>query len=560
MWDLSCPDWEARIRAGAPLIPDLPLIEDQARDGLAFFDATKLPDQTDTPRLGDAAGEWFRAIVRVAFGSWDPVQKIRFIRDIFLLAPKGSSKTSYFAALIIALLLMNRRRNAEGLFVGPTQSISDRAYEQTAGMIELDPALKKRFRTVDHQKTIVDRITHTEAKVKTFDLKILTGGILIFALIDELHLLGKIVHTPKVLRQIRGGLDKTPEGLLLIASTQSDAEPAGAFKTELQHARKIRNGAFRGMSIRPMLPILYEFPDAIMRNPEQWQDPANWPMVMPNLGRSIHLRDLVPDWETERGKGDDAIRIWASQHLNIQIGIGMTTERWRGADWWEARDDETLTLETLLERCEVVIPAVDGGGLDDLLALGVLGRERGTRRWLYWCRCWAHVSVLELRQSEASRLQDFVADGDLVLVDDMTEAFEELADLVDQVRDRGLLHQVGFDPMGVGLIIDALADRGIQNVEGEDPILVSVSQGWKLSGAIKTAEVKLSSGALWHAKQPIAAWAVGNAKAEAKGNATTITKQLAGAGKIDPVVALFTGVALMSLNPNITAAPAVHVL
>jgi phage terminase large subunit-like protein len=294
MWDLSCPDWEDRIREGRSLIADLPLIQSEAEMGLRFFDELQLPDVPELPKLGDAAGSWFRDIVRVAFGSWDPVRRERYIRDILTLAPKGQSKTSYSAGLIIAVMLMNNRHMAEALFVGPTQAISDRAYDQAVGMIELSPDLKRRFRTRDHVKTIVDLVNKSEMKVKTFDLTILTGSILIFVLLDELHLLGRNPHTTKVLRQIRGGLDKTPEGLLLMTTTQSDDVPAGAFRDELIMARKIRDGRFRGKTIRAMLPVLHEFPEDIAKDPAKWQDPANWPMVLPNLGRSAHLNIPVP--------------------------------------------------------------------------------------------------------------------------------------------------------------------------------------------------------------------------------------------------------------------------
>jgi phage terminase large subunit-like protein len=75
-------------------------------------------------------------------------------------------------------------------------------------MIDLSADLRRRFRPRDHIKTIEDLVTKSEMKVKTFDLKILTGSILIFALVDELHVLGRSAHTTKVLRQIRGGLEK----------------------------------------------------------------------------------------------------------------------------------------------------------------------------------------------------------------------------------------------------------------------------------------------------------------------------------------------------------------
>jgi phage terminase large subunit-like protein len=542
MWDLSCPDWEARIVAGRSLMPTLPLFRAEADLAVAFFDAIRLPDVPGTPLLRDAAGEWFREIVANLFGSRDPETNTRHIREVFNLVGKGNSKTTNGAALMMTALLMNTRPRAEYLLIGPTQAIADLAYRQAAGMVELDRELKKRFRIREHLKEIVDRVSGATLKVKTFDLNILTGPRPVGVLLDELHLLGKHHATGKVLRQIRGGLEKSTEGFLVMITTQSDEPPAGAFREELNMARAVRDGRYEGR----MLPVLYELPDAIARDRTLWEQPTNWPMVMPNLGRSLRLDSLIHDWEQERVKGDAAIQIWASQHLNIEIGIGLKTDRWAGADYWQQSADPALSLDQLLERSEVVCCGVDGGGLDDLLALAVLGREHDTRRWLLWSHAWAHPSVFERRKGEAALLQDFVRQGDLTVVKGLPDDIGDLADIVQQVDRSGLLHAVGLDPFGVGGIVDALADRGIK---GDDRV-IGISQGWKISGAIKTAERKLSDGTLLHAGQPIVAWAVGNARVEPKGNAVTITKQVAGAGKIDPLMALFDAVALMATNPE----------
>lgn len=548
MWDLSCIDWEDRIMSGRSLIPDLPLIKSEARMGLQFFDELQLPDVPGKPKMRDACGEWFRDIVRASFGSWEPETKTRHIREIFALAPKGSSKTSYSAGMAITLMLMNNRPRAEGLFIGPTQAVSDRAYEQAVGMIDESTDLKKRFRPRDHIKTIEDLSNKSEMKVKTFDLNILTGSILIFAMLDELHLLGKNQHTAKVLRQIRGGLNKTAEGLLLITTTQSDEIPAGAFSRELLTARMMRDGKFKGQNVRSMLPILYEFPPLIARNQALWEDPANWPMVMPNLGKSVHLSDLVPDWQTEKAKTEQDRKIWASQHLNIEIGVGMKSDGWPGADFWERREDETLTLETLIERSEVIVVGIDGGGLDDLFGFTALGREKDTKRWLSWSHAWCHEGVLDRRQTIAAQLQDFSDDEELTIVDDELKDLADIVAKISMIDEAGVLACVAIDSEGpYGEFVDALA---LIDVTEENDKVVGIGQGYKLMNAIKTAERKLANGTLIHAPSGLMDWCVGNVRIEPTATAIRATKQNAGDAKIDPVMALFDAVTVMIGNPE----------
>lgn len=547
MWDLSCPDWEDRIRTGRSLLPELPLVSSEADMALAMFDELELPDVPGTPAMRDACGTWFRDLVRVAFGSWDPVARQRYIRDIFAMLPKGQSKTTYSAGLLLIGMLMNQRPRAEALFVAPTQAISDNAYDKAAGMIDRSPVLKSRFLPRDHLKTIVDRANGTELRVKTFDVTILTGTILIMAMVDELHLLGRNVHTTKVMRQIRGGLEKTPEGLLIITTTQSDEAPVGAFKDELKFARRMRDGKYRGRDVRQMLPMLYEYPSDIAGDREKWSDPDNWPMVMPNLGRSVQLPSLLSDWNSEQEKGEHAVKVWASQHLNIEIGVGISDDGWRGADYWESRADVTLTLDELIRRSEVATVGADGGGLDDLFGLCVIGREKETRRWLVWCHAFAHPGVKDVRKDIAATLEDFEKEGTLTFCE-VNEYIDQIAAVVELLLTAGLLPEkdaVGFDPNNIAAFVDALAARGI-----EGAMLRRLLQGAALSPALWGLEHKLSDDSISHSGSALMNWCVGNVRVEVKGNGNMATKQAAGRAKIDPFVAMLCAAILMSWNPT----------
>jgi len=538
-------------------MPDLPLFVDEADMGLAFFDELRLPDVPGNPRLGDASGQWFRDLVRAVFGSWDSVNKVRMIRDFFALVPKGSSKTTYSAALMLVAMLMNFRPRATALFLGETQAVADRAFEQAVGMIEESPDLRRRFHPRDHYKTIEDLVTKSEIMIASFDLRILTGSMaLIFVLLDELHLLGKRANTSRVLRQIRGGLDKTEEGVMIITTTQSDEPPTGAFKSELKFVRNVRDGLYRGKIIRPTLPLLYELPRDIAtltreerkRGVEpRWMNPACWPWVMPNINRPITVSSMLADFASEREKGDEAIRIWASQHLNIEIGTGTNDDGWSGADLWDAQADERLTLESLLARSEVVTIGVDGGGPDDLLGLAVMGREKGTRHWLSWCYAWADPIVLERRKDIAAHLDDFVKEESCSIVDIAT-ALTELTAMVAIVVASGLLpdkNAIGIDPNRAAALFEALFAAHVT-----DEMIRRLLQGPALAPAVYGLDLKLADATYFHAEQALMTWAVGNAKVEQRGNADMITKQAAGRAKIDPLIALMQATILMSWNPQ----------
>jgi phage terminase large subunit-like protein len=117
--------------------------------------------------------------------------------------------------------------------------------------------------------------------------------------------------------------------------------------------------------------------------------------------------------------------------------LALRSDRWIGADYWEQPADKTLTLDDLLMRCEMVVMGIAGGGLDDLLWLAVLGREKETRRWLLWSRAWANPSVLQPREGEVSMLRDFKEADELVICKEFGEDIAEIAELIQRIDTEG---------------------------------------------------------------------------------------------------------------------------
>ncbi|MEJ5141343.1 terminase large subunit [Gluconobacter albidus] len=560
MLNLSRPDWEQRIRAGHSLLPDVrPVDPDLAAKAVMIFDKLKIPDVIGQPTFGEAAGDWFRDIVSVLLGSLDPVTNERRIRELFLLVPKKNSKTTNGAGLMMTAVMLNKRPNAEFLIVAPTKDIADLAFKQASGMVRADRGLQRRFHIQDHIKCLTFRPTGATLRVKAFSPDVMTGVKPAGVLVDEEHIIALKSDAESVMGQIRGGMISQPEAFLAIITTQSDKPPRGVFREDLLQARAIRDGkshreADDGALIpvgNGILPVLYEFPGKIQQPAKlpgeqaPWEDVRLWSMVLPNAGRSITVKRLEEEYENARAKGIQELARWASQHLNVEIGLALRSDRWVGADFWLAAGDPDLTLDVLIDRSDVIVAGIDGGGLDDLLSLAVLGRDRITQEWMHWGKNWVFGGILELRKREASQLKDFETQSDLIIVTTPGDDIEQLADVLEAVDVSGKLALVGLDPMGVGAVVDALAVREIAA-----PRVVGVSQGWTLSGAIKTAERKLADGTLIHGARPIMGWAISNAKVEPRGNAIIITKQAAGYLKIDPLMALLNAVTLMSKNPS----------
>lgn len=546
--DLSCPDWVDRLRSGRPPFRDFPAASAEGDRAVAVFNKLRLADVPGTPTLAEAGGDWFREIVRALFGSLDPVTRQRAVRELFLLVPKKNSKTTNGALLMLTALLLNQRPHATLIMTAPVQDVAQLAFDAAAGAVALDDVLSKKLHVREHLKTIVHRETKAELQIMTFDPAVLTGQKPVAALIDELHVVSKMSKASSALRQLRGGMLPYPEAFMAFITTQSEEPPAGVFLDELKKARDIRDGQREGA----MLPVLYEFPREMQQDKTAWTDPAAWPMVTPNAGRSIQISRLVEEHAVAKDTSEAELRAWASQHLNVEIGLALHSDRWTGADFWERQADEQVSLDAMFQRCSVLVVAVDGGGNDDLYGATVLGREKETGDLLSWSHAWALPIVLERRKDIAPRLLDFQKDGDLTIVPKIEEACAAVVALVKRADDAGLLgslhdgkkRAIGVDAACIKQTLDALNAAGYP-----DEQIVGVSQGWRLTTAIKSTELYLSSEALRHAPQPLMNWCVGNAKVEPKGNAVLITKQASGSAKIDPLMSLFSAVEVMSLSP-----------
>ncbi|MFZ5719212.1 MAG: terminase large subunit [Pseudomonadota bacterium] len=548
-WSTACPDWRERIVAGQTMLP-APLFPAEAEAALAVFKSLRIVDAAGSPTFGEACEPWVFEFVAAIFGAYDTDTGRRLIREFFLLISKKNSKSTIAAGIMVTALIRNWRMSAELLLLAPTIEAANNCFAPARDMINADENLRVLCHPQEHLRQITHLKTKAVLKVVAADSDVVSGKKAAFVLIDELWLFGKRPKADGMIREATGGLVSRPEGFVVYLSTHSDESPAGVFKAKLQYFRGVRDGEIHDPK---SLGLLYEFPEAMIEA-EAYLDPANFRITNPNLGRSVDREWLADELAKAQQPGGE-LQVFLAKHLNVEIGLRLHRDRWKGADFWTQACDPKIDLDGIKRRCEVVVAGIDGGGLDDLFGLTIMGREKGSKRWLSWSRAWVQAKLLEERQEIAPRLREFEAQGDLVIFDlqpteegELARDFAEVVEILKDLNDTGLLpekYAIGLDAAGVATLVDALVDGGLDPEQ-----LTAIPQGFKLQGAIKAGERKLKERTWRPAAQDLMAWCVGNAKVEQRGSAVLITKQVSGAAKIDPVIAAFNAIDLMARNPE----------
>ncbi len=593
-WSTACPDWQERLLVGRPLIPFAPLFPKEAARGLDLFKTLTIVDATGRPTFASAR-PWILDFVGAIFGAYDAEAGEQLISEFFLLIAKKNGKSTLAAGIMVTALMLNWREFGEYYILAPTKEVADNSYFPARDMVLADPTIRSVLKP-SAGRVIENRNDGSFLKVIAADSETVTGKKTIGLLVDELHIFGQRANAENIILEVSGGNASRAEGFAIFLSTHSEKAPAGVFAQKLDEHRKIRDGKL----IEPSkLPILYEHPPKLLDN-QRFRRREFWHVTIPNLDVSVRPAYLEAQMRAAERKGKSSLAIFFAKFFNVQANGSQLSDSWAGTEVWSRGLDRTLTLDSLLERCEVVTVGIDGGGLEDLLGVAVCGREHETGRWLIWVHGLVSMDGVERRkknatdylrfaQAEELTIFEFIRDADGVWqLDDGASTWSDgeddtqpppgdeeessaiaalralaipatddpnalppdiayIVDLVARIRDLGLLAQVGVDVAGIGPIVDALNSIGVTQ---DADMLDAVRQGIGLMGAIKTAERMLASRRLLYPQSALLDWCVGNLRIIPTATAMRVARDESGFGKIDPAMAVFNAIALMCMNPE----------
>lgn len=557
-WTTACPDWAARIVDGRSLVSCGALFPEEAEQALGVFKSLRIVDAPGRPTFGESGDQWIFDFVEAVFGAYDADTGKREINEFFLCVSKKNGKSLVAAGIMLTALIRNWRQSNELIIVAPTIKAASNAFKPAADMVRADPLLnaaeKGFLHVVDHQREIRHLKTGATLKILAADTGTVAGNKAAFVLVDELWEFGARTGADAMMREAAGGLVGRPEGFLISISTQSDKPPAGIWKDKLDYARKVRDGEVRDPKF---LPVIYEFPEPMVAD-EAYLLPENFYVTNPFIGRTTWGRDWIrTELEKEQAKGPETRNVFLAKHLNIEIQGALRADGWSGAHLWASGAERGLTLDEVLHRSEVVTIAGDGGGLDDLFGVSVLGKEKRTRRWLSWNHAFISPTGMDRRRANEVLYRQFEREGDLTVVERLPDDITGVIDIVQTVQASGKFGCMGLDRIGAGqVLLDELIAIGLE----PEQTLFNVPQGIQLMGAIKVVERKLADGSFRHGGRAMMSWCAHNAIVVPTTTGIRIAREASGYGKIDPLMSMFDCAWLMLQSPEPAATAEIFVL
>lgn len=570
----AVPNWAEMTAKGVcplPSLDQLPFYSPAAgEEGWKTYSSFRFTDIPGAPRVGDISAPWVEALVRYWFAAQDPTTGARAVPEMFLLTAKKATKTSIFALLLLAQFVMTKRRNAQALLFAPRINVADLAFRLIVGAVDTTPGLRDRFTVAPAERALKDKRTdqgwRTQLKVVSADLSVLAGTTAQYIMIDEMHLFEKMTGAEHMMEHVRGARSGRPDSSAIICSTHPHLIAQGIWPGELDAYRRIRDNKLK----TPHLMVSYEFPEAMLKRKEHL-DPKNWHMVNPNIGYSATLDWMQENRAFYEAKGPDSLSGWDNQFLNVDPHYNNPPNAWPGARYWDGAIDKDKRLgrpdaeglNALLERCEICVIGIDGGGMYDLLSLYVIGREHDRGVWLGWGHSWCHKGMEQSHPAVWKRLKRFASIGELSVVDycvsldgknDKTLNLDEMSRLVSYINSTGKLIPkggVGVDEGGMPTLADSLHSLSLPCPVSHDQV-ERVKQGAALNPVHDGMATRVATRTFRHGGQQLMKWAVQNVVREdhGKDNYIIVKRREVTHAKIDPFIAMANAARMLYNSPD----------
>ena len=478
---------------------------------IKFIKALKHP-KSKLPGNAFQLDHWQERIVRRVFGDTLP-DGARRLQELFLMVGRGNRKTSLMAACLMVFLVGPER--VPGSTVASLANSREQAaltFKEMAGICRATPRILEAVRIQDTEKRITYRKHDIAYEALSSDAKNAHGRTDICAFWDE----GHAEHKADLLEAIETGLNKSPNTLLLSASTAGIGQ-TGPFWTKYCHARKIVDGS---LTDETFLPILFEMPrDGDWRS-DEWLFATNpgLPNGYPNLSKLKRYRERCEHSPAER---DSYRRL----HLGVYLD-GAANPEWDLAIWDQCAGE--FSLDELAGRRAWL--GVDLSNQKDLTAVATCIELEGGGYALH-VQCFAPEEGIRKRADvDHAPYPEWAKAGLITATPGDIVDFDYVENHILDLHEKLDLQEVAFDRKFAQHITRSLDARGVPVVDFPQTIL-------HLGPAVSEFERLFLERQIAHGGNPLMRWAMGNVVLWRDANNNRRPDKGRSIDRIDPVVA-----------------------
>lgn len=427
---------------------------------------------------------WQQRIIRAIYGPCHPDGR-RIVRNVVMLLPRGSRKTSIAGALAcLHLFGPERVPGGEVISAAADRQQARLAYDEARGIIGKDTRLVAATRIMDYRNKIAFPKAGTSYTAISAEAGVHHGKTPAVCIIDELH-----SHPKRDLWDVlRTGLAKTAGSLCIVTTTAGRGQDSIAWDV-IEYARKVARG---DVDDPATLPVLFETPaDA------DWRDEAVWFRANPGLKFGYpdldSLRQLAREAEQRPGDRDAFRQLHLNCWLENSLSPFLDMAQWdacaepidldslAGLPCWIAVDMSSTTDMTAVVACfkdgdtYIIVPFLFVPG-DNLRTCG----ERDNAPYVQWAEQ-GHIkgtvgNAIDPREIEAC-IRDLCARFDV--------------------------REIAFDRAYAQAVMGPLVDDGFP--------VVTIQLGWVTqSPALNELERAVISGKLKHNGNPALRWNFSN--------------------------------------------------
>ena len=450
-------------------------------------------------------------LIRPLFG-WKRPDGTRRFRMAYIEVPKKNGKSELCAGINLYMLVGDGEAGAEVYTAAADRLQATIVHGESARMVRQSPALSKRLKVIDSQKTITypaqaafERALSAEAPTKE--------GLNIHGLtFDELH----AQRTRDLWDTLRyGGAARTQP--LLLSITTAGWDKHSICYEQHDYARKVLDGIVDDVQF---FALIYAAPaDA------DWTDPEVWRAANPSMGTII-------DEETFAAECQEAQESPTKENSFKRYRLNIWTEQ-----------ETRLIPMAAWDECpgELDVASLEGqecyGGLDlsstqDLCAFVLYFPEQHAALPF----CWVPTDNAHGRErKDGVPYETWARQGLIELTDGNTADHEAIAAAIEDLGTRFNIRDIGFDRWGSQWISNKLQAMGFEVTE--------FGQGFKsMSGPTKELLRLVLDRELNHGGHPVLRWAASNVAAETDAADNVKPTKAKSTERIDPIVALIMGI------------------